>query len=349
MIPVTLLVTMGVFALARISPADPAVVFAGEDRDPAAHITFRAGTTLTGLFLDSREVARRPLQFVSYFLRMSTGQPPTQHEALERLRSMGFPVSEHARRVRTIEEVSAFLGVTPQDLMRIHRDSYEGTEFDMTKGLAAGPFGNPNRWAGSRAPQGHVGWERTISIFRCSYGTVIQSRGWLPPWIGGLVWFAEDDPKTSVYMPLYAGVTTLPESIQTGTRDTFDRKSAWWAFDFVSNWANPRYDAMSKDIRAKGDAIEKAFFDQQAEVEKKAVELFKEDPQKAREYLTSYTGTMVQKTVDEWWKFADYMVVRYNDGYINENGRERSPGYPKEWLDAVGFGKTKVQGVGEKK
>lgn len=36
MIPVTLLVTMGVFALARISPADPAVVFAGEDRDPTA-------------------------------------------------------------------------------------------------------------------------------------------------------------------------------------------------------------------------------------------------------------------------------------------------------------------------
>jgi ABC-type dipeptide/oligopeptide/nickel transport system permease component len=36
MIPVALLVTMGVFALARISPADPAVVFAGEDRDPAA-------------------------------------------------------------------------------------------------------------------------------------------------------------------------------------------------------------------------------------------------------------------------------------------------------------------------
>lgn len=36
MIPVALLVTIGVFALARISPADPAVVFAGEDRDPVA-------------------------------------------------------------------------------------------------------------------------------------------------------------------------------------------------------------------------------------------------------------------------------------------------------------------------
>lgn len=35
MIPVALLVTMGVFVLARLSPADPVLVFAGEERDPA--------------------------------------------------------------------------------------------------------------------------------------------------------------------------------------------------------------------------------------------------------------------------------------------------------------------------
>jgi peptide/nickel transport system permease protein len=34
MIPVALLVTVGVFALARLSPVDPVLVFAGEDRDP---------------------------------------------------------------------------------------------------------------------------------------------------------------------------------------------------------------------------------------------------------------------------------------------------------------------------
>ena len=32
-------------------------------------------------------------------------------------------------------------------LQRIHRDSYQGTPFDQTTGLAAGPFGSPNRWA----------------------------------------------------------------------------------------------------------------------------------------------------------------------------------------------------------
>lgn len=234
--------------------------------------------------------------------------------------------------------------VTPQDLMRIHRDSYEGTEFDLTKGLAAGPFGNPNRWSGGRPPQGTIGWERSISIFRCAYATVIQSRGWLPPAIGGLVWFAEDDPKTSVYMPLYAGITRLPETLEIGSRDTLDRKAAWWAFDFVGNWANLRYDAMAKDIRAKSAAIEKGFFDQQAEVEKRALELHRQDPQKAKDFLTEYSNTMVQKTVDEWWKFGDFLIVKYNDGYINENGQERSPGYPREWLDAVGYGKVKVQG-----
>ncbi len=237
--------------------------------------------------------------------------------------------------------------VAPRDLMTIHRDSYEGTPFDMTKGLAAGPFGNPNRWSTPvRPPQGYLGWERSISIFRCAYATVIQSRAWLPPWIGGLVWFAEDDPKTSAYVPLYAGLTRLPESFEIGTRDELNRKSAWWAFDFVSNWAQLRFDAMHDDIRKAYTTYEDGFFDLQPIIERRAADLYKDNPEAAREYLTDYSNTMAQRIVDEWWKLSDYLIVKYNDGYINTAGQERSGGYPKDWLDAVGYGTTKIQPKG---
>ncbi|RHY32466.1 hypothetical protein DYB32_002532 [Aphanomyces invadans] len=37
--------------------------------------------------------------------------------------------------------------LTVQDIMRIQRDHYENTPFDLTQGLAAGPYGNPDRFA----------------------------------------------------------------------------------------------------------------------------------------------------------------------------------------------------------
>ena len=57
MIPVAFLVTIGVFALARLSPADPVLVFAGEDRDPA-----RLAQIRTDLGLDQPV----PLQYVAW-------------------------------------------------------------------------------------------------------------------------------------------------------------------------------------------------------------------------------------------------------------------------------------------
>lgn len=33
-----------------------------------------------------------------------------------------------------------------QDLIDIQRDHYEGTRFSLTEGVAAGPYGDPNRY-----------------------------------------------------------------------------------------------------------------------------------------------------------------------------------------------------------
>jgi dipeptidase len=234
--------------------------------------------------------------------------------------------------------------VHPRDLMRIHRDYYEGTEFDMTKALASGPFGSPNRWSTrTRPPEGTIGWERSISIFRCSYCTVIQCRDWLPDWIGGLVWFAEDDPKTSCYVPFYCGITQLPKSFEIGGRDQYDQESAFWAFNFVGNWAELKFSYMIKDIKEKYTSFENGFFEMQPFVEKTAVDLYKKDPKLARAYLTDYSCTKAQGVVDAWRALGTYLITKYSDGYINLPTTGRSVGYPQEWLDKVEFGKRKIK------
>ncbi len=234
--------------------------------------------------------------------------------------------------------------VSPQDLMKIHRDYYEGTEFDMTKGLASGPFDTPTRYATrTRPPAGTVGWERSISIFRCAYCVVLQCRDWLPDMIGGLVWFAEDDPKTSCFVPFYCGITKLPEAFEIGGRDRYDRDSAWWAFNFVANWAELKYSYMIKDIKKMYSTNEEAFFNAQPIIEKRAQELYLEKPELAQEYLTNYSYSNAKRTVEEWRKFGDYLIAKYSDGYINYPATGQSVGYPEGWLEKVEFGKKKIK------
>ena len=64
MIPVAFLVTVGVFALARLSPADPVLVFAGEERDPVALAAIRKD-----LGLDEP----LPVQYVAWVTRAVQG------------------------------------------------------------------------------------------------------------------------------------------------------------------------------------------------------------------------------------------------------------------------------------
>jgi dipeptidase len=223
--------------------------------------------------------------------------------------------------------------VSVRDLMALKRDHYEGTEFDLTKGVAAGPFGTPDRWATAN-PSGTSGWERAISMFRCSYSFVSQSRSWLPDAIGGVLWFGEDTPHSTVYMPIYAGATELPKSLATNDRYNFTRDSAWWAFDFVENWANLSYSYMIKDINAMQAKYEGEFFAMQPAVESAALTLYRQDPKLALTYLTRYTNDSINRVVGEWWQFADQLVCKYNDGYVNN----KTKGYPADWLKSLGYG-----------
>ncbi len=144
--------------------------------------------------------------------------------------------------------------VSVRDVMRYYRETYEGTEFDMTKNLVVmGPtratngdqeepqmVKSPavNNWSirGDMAEMlntlkpGTVEPQRTIAIARCSYSQIVQARDWLPPEIGTIAWFSFDNPGQSPRIPVWAGVTELPESFKIGCQKSYRTDSACWWF-----------------------------------------------------------------------------------------------------------------------
>jgi len=225
-----------------------------------------------------------------------------------------------------------------QDVMAIMRDHYEGTNFDMTKGVDAGPFASPNRWRDLTWQVDGVTycWERPISTQQTGFSFISQSRAWLPDAIGGVYWYGVDDTYTTCYLPLYCGINKLPQPYTVGRLQKFSWDSAWWVFNFVANIANLKYSYMIQDIQKVQRELEHSCFALQPIIEKTALELFKSNPQLLTQFLTDYSVSHGEKVIQRWRELGEHLLTKYNDGYVkDENGRPQEVGYPEEWLKEV--------------
>ncbi len=240
--------------------------------------------------------------------------------------------------------------LTAKDTFQIFRDHYEGTVFDLTSGLAAGPYGNPYRDDGQFDSHeaflpGEIkpgSWPRPVSAIFCSYSYVTQGRSRLPDPVGGICWFGFAQPSETCYIPVYAGADSLPAELNCGRRSIFDRKSAWWAFNFVANWAMLRYCHMIKDIRSEQCRIEEEELFKQTEIEETARNIYESKGSKAcGKLLTDYSSRNALSVISRWWNLSDSLIVKYSNGLVNEvqNGviSSTKQGYPEEWLGKVGY------------
>ena len=224
------------------------------------------------------------------------------------------------------------------DVFALMRDHYEGTEFDMTQGVDAGPYGLPRRWRPLTWKVDGVEyvWERPIATQQTAFTFVSQSRAWLPDPVGGLFWYGVDDAYTSCYIPLYCGIDALPKSYTGGSNSKFSWDSAWWVFNFVSNYSYLKWSQMIPEIRACQKDIESNFLALQPAVEKTAVELLKTSPNLAVRYLTDYSVMHGEQTAGRWRELAEHLITKYNDGYVRDiNGKYPEVGYPEAWLRRV--------------
>ncbi|MBN2227861.1 MAG: C69 family dipeptidase [candidate division Zixibacteria bacterium] len=225
-----------------------------------------------------------------------------------------------------------------EDVMTLMRDHYEGTPYDMTLGVDAGPYGSPYRWRPMHwvVDSLEYAWERPISTQQTGFSFIAQCRDWLPDPIGGVYWYGVDDTWFTCYTPLYCGITDIPKSHTVGDLNEFSWESAWWVFNFVSNICNLKYSYMIEDILAVRQELEGSLLAMQAPVEKTAKELAKGDPELLARFLTNYSVQHAEQIVRRWRQLGEELLVKYNDGYVkNEKGRPTEQGYPETWLRKV--------------
>ncbi|MBD3232623.1 MAG: hypothetical protein GF315_02755 [candidate division Zixibacteria bacterium] len=229
--------------------------------------------------------------------------------------------------------------ISLEDVFNLMRDHFEGTDFDMTKGIDAGPYGLPYRWRPLDWTIDSVkfyAWERPISTQQTAFSFVSQSRSWLPDPIGGVYWYGLDDTWFTCYTPLYCGIDEIPGSYTIGNLREFDWESAWWAFNFVSNFTALKYSFMMPDVQAVQQSIEGKLLKLQPAVENTALELYDDSSDLMIDYLTDYSIAHAELAVARWRDLGEYLIAKYNDGYVkNEENRPTEKGYPESWLKRV--------------
>jgi dipeptidase len=249
--------------------------------------------------------------------------------------------------------------LTVQDVFALYRDHYEGTEFDLTRGVAAGPYGDPHRFVGPYdgaqndvSDTSNLGgaWERAISVFYQGYTFVAQARQQAPEATRGILWFGPDVSYTTCFVPFFAHVAELPRAYQIGSPQVFDRAAAWWAFDFVGNWARLNFQQMTRrDITPLQQEIEARLISELPALDQEVAVFDWDDPLQRREavaLITLWSANNANDVVGQWWALADSLIAKYSDGYINLtpeeqiNPEHQGPveiGYPQEWLGVTNY------------
>lgn len=252
--------------------------------------------------------------------------------------------------------------VSVQDVENVMRDHYEGTPLSVADGsdIGGGIWEMPYRPTPLMYKVDGKQYfnERPVSTQQSGFVFVSQMRSWLPREIGGVFWFANDDANMAAFTPVYCSMTERPECYNTPGVDAvhFSKKNAYWVCNMTSNMVYPRYSLMFPTLKEVRDSLDNSYFAAQAGVEKKAQELYAQNPQAAVKYLNDYSVEKAQQMLGRWNQLFEFMVVKYNDMIIkptDKNGTLKKtpyglgatpvrPGYPEK------FAKQLVKQSGDK-
>jgi dipeptidase len=201
----------------------------------------------------------------------------------------------------------------------------------MTKGLAAGPFGTPDRFATS-SQNVSGSWVRSIAIYRTNWVHVQQMQKPtkdLPKELAGITWFGAGAAHYAPFVPVPSGLTRSLTPLVTGMPSKFDRGSLNWACRKIGNICQIRFDKMHPMVEARQRKLETAG----AQLVASTAAAFAKSP-KTTDLNTIFDG-FCNRALQEWNDLADELIFTWSD---NTEIRSDAPlGYSDSWLRAVGY------------
>jgi dipeptidase len=221
--------------------------------------------------------------------------------------------------------------LTLEDVRKIQADYYEGTPYDMTKGPAAGPWGNPIRYV-NRGGKGS--FERSINVQRTYYLHIGQVNAALPEPLRGTSWFGYGAPDTSYLTPLWAAMTELPAFLGRGDRyGAFDRESGWWTNIYVQQMAELHYNEAIKHVRAAREPRLQMLYEVTPKLLSDAARTYAKDPMAAINTITQFATANAVAWQRDWLALGDTLLGKYALGTVDG----LTVGYPQWWNDIIGY------------
>lgn len=225
--------------------------------------------------------------------------------------------------------------VAVTDVMALLRQTYEGTDWDMTKNLKVAvknketketdtitsPAANP--WMGTDmlnmlngVKEGTVTRNRLVAVPQCSYSHVIQLRSWLPDAVGGVAWLSFDNPGQSPRIPIFAGTTELPAAFGICGQHRHREDAIVWKYRTANKLATVRWGLTQDKINGAIAHFEEKGLSELPFVESRYKELqASKGEEAARTFLTGYTADFAGATMLRWQEMADEFWKMFARGF----------------------------------
>lgn len=229
--------------------------------------------------------------------------------------------------------------VSVRDVIALYRETYDGTQWDMTKNLKVvknkynekkellksdtvkannahpWPTGD-NRSLYNSLKENTIEYQRTVAVAWCSYSFVTQLRSWLPDEIGGRMFFSVDNPAQSPRIPIYSGSTELPNSFNFCGQKRYREDALIWNYRKANKLATLGWQSTKKGMMEEVEYFENKAFNDCEVLEDRALKMIKDKKfDELNILLNKFTKDFTGATALRWKELENEYWHKFGLGF----------------------------------